>query len=77
MSAAAASERALAPPGGAAIEHEGRVERVGAVVDPALERAATRPRDAFDLSRIHGVGPAKIASYGDKVLEVVAGFADG
>lgn len=39
--------------------------------------AAARPRDAFDLSRIHGVGPAKIASYGDKVLEVVAGFADG
>ena len=34
------------------------------------------PRDTLDLGRIHGVGPAKIASYGRIVLEVVVGFAE-
>ena len=37
--------------------------------------ASARPRDKLDLSRIHGVGPAKIGSYGDAVLEVLARFA--
>ena len=38
--------------------------------------AAARPRDAVDLSRIHGVGPAKIASYGAAVLAVLGRFAE-
>ena len=37
--------------------------------------ARARPRDTVDLSRIHGVGPAKIASYGAVVIELVTGFA--
>ena len=39
--------------------------------------ARARPRDTIDLGRIHGVGPAKIASYGRVVLEVVKGYGVG
>jgi len=37
--------------------------------------ARSRPADLRALSRIKGVGPSKLDSYGDDVLEVVARFA--
>ena len=36
------------------------------------EIARANPRDKVALSRIHGVGPAKVQQYGDIVLEVLA-----
>ena len=38
--------------------------------------ASARPRDAVDLGRLHGIGPAKIASYGEAVLAVLGRFAE-
>ena len=38
--------------------------------------ASERPRDAVDLGRLHGIGPAKIASYGEAVLAVLGRFAE-
>ncbi len=37
--------------------------------------ARSRPRDAIDLGRLPGIGPAKVGQYGDDVLAVVARFA--
>ena len=37
--------------------------------------AAARPRDEIELSRLHGIGPAKIASFGAEVLDVLAKHA--
>ena len=37
--------------------------------------ARSRPRDAIDLGRLPGIGPAKVGQYGDGVLAVVARFA--
>ncbi|HEY1116216.1 MAG TPA: HRDC domain-containing protein, partial [Acidimicrobiales bacterium] len=42
---------------------------------PLKEIATARPADLRALSRIKGVGPSKLDSYGDDVLEIVARFA--
>jgi DNA helicase II / ATP-dependent DNA helicase PcrA len=42
---------------------------------PLKEIARRRPADLRELSRIKGVGPSKLDSYGDDVLEIVARFA--
>jgi DNA helicase-2/ATP-dependent DNA helicase PcrA len=42
---------------------------------PLKDIARTRPADLRALSRIKGVGPSKLDSYGDDVLEIVARFA--
>ncbi len=39
--------------------------------------ARQRPRDAEALARVHGIGPAKIASYGAGLLDVVARHPEG
>ena len=38
--------------------------------------ARDRPRDMLSLGRVHGVGPAKVASYGADVLDIVGRHAD-
>ena len=35
--------------------------------------AAVRPTSSDSLSQISGIGPAKLAKYGEEVLQVVAG----
>jgi DNA helicase-2/ATP-dependent DNA helicase PcrA len=42
---------------------------------PLKDIAKARPADLRALSRIKGVGPSKLDSYGDDVLEIVARFA--
>ena len=42
---------------------------------PLKDIAKARPTDLRALSRIKGVGPSKLDSYGDDVLEIVARFA--
>lgn len=42
---------------------------------PLKDIATARPADLRALSRIKGVGPSKLESYGDDVLEIVARFA--
>lgn len=42
---------------------------------PLKDIATARPADLRALSRIKGVGPSKLDSYGDDVLEIVARFA--
>ncbi|HEU5081706.1 MAG TPA: ATP-dependent DNA helicase UvrD2 [Acidimicrobiales bacterium] len=42
---------------------------------PLKDIARARPADLRALSRIKGVGPSKLESYGDDVLEIVARFA--
>jgi ATP-dependent DNA helicase UvrD/PcrA len=42
---------------------------------PLKDIAKARPADLRALSRIKGVGPSKLESYGDDVLEIVARFA--
>ncbi len=43
---------------------------------PLRDIAKARPADLRALSRVKGVGPSKLESYGDDVLEIVARFAD-
>ena len=43
---------------------------------PLKDIAKARPADLRALSRIKGVGPSKLESYGDDVLEIVARFAE-
>ncbi len=38
--------------------------------------ARARPRDADDLTRIHGIGPTKVETYGAVILDVVASHAE-
>jgi DNA helicase-2/ATP-dependent DNA helicase PcrA len=42
---------------------------------PLKDIAKARPADLRALSRVKGVGPSKLDSYGDDVLEIVARFA--
>ena len=44
---------------------------------PLKDIAKARPVDLRALSRVKGVGPSKLESYGDDVLEIVARFAGG
>ncbi len=34
--------------------------------------AAARPADASELARISGIGPAKLAAYGEAILALIA-----
>ena len=40
------------------------------------EIAVVRPGDLAELEGIHGMGPAKVARFGDALLEVVDGYTD-
>jgi ATP-dependent DNA helicase RecQ len=42
-----------------------------------MEMAQQRPTTADAMSRVHGVGQAKLARYGDAFLDVIRQHVDG
>ena len=60
-----------------ALAREKKVPAYVVMTDRSMrEVALARPRDATALGRVHGIGPAKVETYGAAVLAVVAKHAE-
>jgi ATP-dependent DNA helicase RecQ len=59
-----------------ALAREKKVPAYVIMTDRSMrEIARLRPRDGFDLARVHGIGPAKVEAYGESVLALVGRHA--